>query len=142
MNGGIQPTAADGAPPPESVTGNRVHDAEPNRALEDPDPLRGIAQLTGRWAAAFVLDPHGITRTKTLGTERMARKLADRRRAGRTPSERPSGCLRPMLSPQLATLHRDAFVFDERVKSSIEVAADRGKSDLADLDLGADAATA
>ena len=47
-----------------------------------------------------------------------------------------------MLSPQLATLHRDAFVFDEPVESSVEVAAHRGESDLADLDLGADAAAA
>ena len=47
-----------------------------------------------------------------------------------------------MLSPQLATLHRDAFVFDERVESSVEVAAHRGKFDLADLGLGADVAAA
>ena len=54
-----------------------IVDAELGRALDDPDPLRGIAQLTARWAAAFVLNPDGITRTKALGTERISRKLSD-----------------------------------------------------------------
>ena len=31
--------------------------AEVQRALDEPDPLRGIAQLTARWGAAFVLNP-------------------------------------------------------------------------------------
>jgi hypothetical protein len=38
--------------------------AELERALEDPDPLRGIAQLVARWGATFALDPDGVTRTK------------------------------------------------------------------------------
>ena len=54
-----------------------IIDAELERALADPGPLRGIAQLSARWAAAFVLDPAGVTCTKALGTERMARKLRD-----------------------------------------------------------------
>jgi hypothetical protein len=59
----------------------------------------------------FVLDPDGITPTKTLGTERMARKLADALPGGRNPPERPSGNVSARFSPQrLATLHRDAFV--------------------------------
>ena len=45
--------------------------AELERALADPDPLRGIAQLIARWAALFMLDPAGVTRTKAFGTERM-----------------------------------------------------------------------
>jgi len=49
--------------------------AELERALSDPDPLRGIAGLVARLAAAYVLDPDGITRTKMLGAERMTRKL-------------------------------------------------------------------
>jgi hypothetical protein len=40
--------------------------------------VRGIAQLAARWAAAFVLDPAGVTRTKALGTEQMERKGLDR----------------------------------------------------------------
>jgi len=54
-----------------------IADAELQLALGDPDPLRGIAQLTARWAAAFVLDPAGVTRTKALGSERVERKLRD-----------------------------------------------------------------
>jgi hypothetical protein len=52
-------------------------DAELQRALDDPDPLRGIAHLVARSSAAFVLDLTGVTRTKALGTERMARRLHD-----------------------------------------------------------------
>ncbi|MFL5863589.1 MAG: ParB/RepB/Spo0J family partition protein [Solirubrobacteraceae bacterium] len=47
------------------------------RALEDPDPLRGIAQLAARLGAAFMLDPAGVTHTKALGSGRMSRKLTD-----------------------------------------------------------------
>lgn len=54
-----------------------IIDAELERALADPESLRGIAQRTARLGAAFVLDPAGVTRTKALGSERMARKLAD-----------------------------------------------------------------
>src|SRR4051794_24791270 len=50
-----------------------IVDAELRRALEEPDPLRGIAGLVARCAAAFVLDPDGVTRTKVLGSERMSR---------------------------------------------------------------------
>jgi len=38
--------------------------AELQRALDEPDPLRGIAQLTARWGAAFVLNPDGVTGPK------------------------------------------------------------------------------
>ncbi len=54
-----------------------IVDAELERALEDPDPLSGIAQLTARLGAALTLDSDGVTRTKALGSERMARKLRD-----------------------------------------------------------------
>ena len=50
---------------------------ELQRALEGPDSLRGIAQLTARLGAAFTLDPDGVTRSKALGSERMVRKLRD-----------------------------------------------------------------
>ncbi|HTT31152.1 MAG TPA: hypothetical protein VMG37_22240 [Solirubrobacteraceae bacterium] len=117
-----------------------ILDGELHRALEDPDPLRGIAHLTASWAAAFVLDPDGITRTKTLGTERMARKLADALPGGSNPLRAVVwDFLRPMLSPRLAALHRDTFVFDEPVETTVELAARRAESDLADLDLPDDA---
>ena len=116
-----------------------ILDAELHRALEDPDPLRGIAQLTASWGAAFVLDPDGITRTKTLGTERMARKLADALPGGPNPLRAAVWeFLRPMLSPRLATLHRDTFVSDQALETSVELAAHRAESDLADLDLRED----
>jgi hypothetical protein len=41
--------------------------AELQRALEEPDPLRGNAQLATRWKAGCVLNPDGVTRTKALG---------------------------------------------------------------------------
>jgi hypothetical protein len=116
-----------------------ILDAELERALNDPDPLRGIAQLTASWAAAFALDPDGITRTKTLGTDRMARKLADALPGGHSPLRAAVWeFLRPMLSPRLATLHRDTFVFDEPLETTVELATHRGESDLAHLDLGDD----
>jgi hypothetical protein len=41
-----------------------ILDAELQAALDDPDPLRAIAQLTARWAAALRPRPDGVTRTK------------------------------------------------------------------------------
>ena len=106
------------------------------RALEDPDPLRGIARLTASWAAAFALDPDGITRSKTLGTDRMARKLADALPGGPGPLRAAVWeFLRPMLSPRLAALHRGAFVFDQPLETTVELTAHRAESDLTDLDL-------
>ena len=113
-----------------------ILDAELSRALDDPDPLRGIAQLTASWAAAFVLDPDGVTRTKTLGSDRMARKLQDALPAGHNLVRAAVWeFVRPMLSPRLATLHRDTFVFDEPPQTTVQLAAHRGESDLAELDL-------
>ena len=113
-----------------------IVDAELERALEDPDPLRGIAQLTARLGAAFVLDPAGVTRTKALGSERMARKLRDALPGG-------DGALRaavwefmrPMLSPALVALNRDAFVIDGRARDDRRPRGHRAASSLDDLDL-------
>jgi hypothetical protein len=115
----------------------RHPDAELERALEDPDPLRGIAQLTARWAAAFVLDPAGVTRTKALGTERIARKLRDALPGG-------DGALRavvwefmrPMLSPALVELNRDAFVVNQSAETTVDLDGHRAASDLEELALG------
>lgn len=113
-----------------------IIDAELERALADPDPLRGIAQLTARLAAAFVLDPAGITRTKSLGTERTARALRDAFPGGdRALREAVWEFVRPMLSPALAELNRDAFVIDEHVESSVDLHAHRSASNLTDLEL-------
>jgi hypothetical protein len=132
-----QPIGDTGRHQPRQI--DAVLDAELRRALDDPDPLRGIAQLTASFTAAFVLDPDAITRTKTLGTERMARKLTDALPGGQNPLRAAIWeFLRPMLSPRLAALHRDAFVFDEPLETTVELAAHRAESDLADLDLDDD----
>jgi hypothetical protein len=129
-----QPVGDTGRHEPSGL--DAIADAELQRALGDPDPLRGIAQLTARWAAANVLDPAGVTRTKALGSERMARKLRDALPGG-------DGALRaavwefmrPMLSPALVALNRDAFVLDERIETTVDLEAHRASSDLDELAL-------
>jgi hypothetical protein len=46
--------------------------------------------------------------------------------------------MRPILSPRLVELNKDAFVFDDGVESSVDLAAHRADSDLDDLELGDD----
>jgi len=85
------------------------------------------------------LDPDGITRTKTLGTDRMARRLADAPPGGESALRAAVWeFLRPMLSPSLAALHRDAFVHDQPIETTVALDAHRSESDLADSDLGDD----
>jgi len=116
--------------------------AELQRALDEPDPLRGIAQLVARIGAAFMLDPDGITRTKALGRERTARKLSDALPGGENPLRTAIWeFMRPMLSPALADLNRDAFVIDE-AHSSVDLDTHRGDSRLEDLELGEEDASA
>jgi hypothetical protein len=116
-----------------------IVDAELQRALDDPDPLHGIAQLVARWGAAFMLDPDGVTRTKALGSERMARKLRDALPGGEQPLRAALWAfMRPIISPRLVELNKDAFVFDAGVDSSVDLAAHRADSDLDDIDLGDD----
>ncbi|MGB0098216.1 MAG: hypothetical protein WBP81_37465, partial [Solirubrobacteraceae bacterium] len=114
-----------------------IVDAELQRALDERDPLRGIAHLAARWAAAFVLNPDGVTRTKTLGSERMARKLQDALPGGENPLRAAVWeFVRPFLSPNLAQLNRDAFVLDEPDHSTVRLEERRGDCDLDELDLG------
>ncbi|MGH2947830.1 MAG: hypothetical protein ACRDPC_16520 [Solirubrobacteraceae bacterium] len=124
--------------PTRSASGS-PGDPPATSALEDPDPLHGIAQLVARWGAAFVLDPDGVTRTKALGSERMARKLRDALPGGEQPLRAAVWAfMRPILSPRLAELNKDAFVFDGGVESTVDLDAHRADSDLDDLDLGDD----
>ncbi len=129
-----QPVADTGRHEPRQV--DAIIDAELARALADPDPLRGIAQLAARRAAAFMLDPAGVTRTEALGSERIARKLRDALpggegalRAGVWES------MRPMLSPALVALNRDAFVIDQGVETTVDLDGHRAVSDLDELAL-------
>jgi hypothetical protein len=41
-----------------------------------------------------------------------------------------------MLSPTLAAAHRDAFVTDHDIQTTVSLAGHHADSDLADLDLG------
>ena len=83
---------------------------ELQRALENADPLHGIAQLVARLAAAFVLDPGGVTRTNALGTERTPPRCCAARRRHPPLHTAIWEFLQPMLSPRLAGLNRGAFV--------------------------------
>ena len=123
----------------EPPTPDTIIDAELQRALEDPGPLRGIAQLTARLAAAFVLDPAGVTRTKALGSERMARKLRDALPGGDAAMRSAIWELvRPMLSPALTELNRDAFVTEDRTETTVDLQRHRAASDLDELALDDD----
>ena len=65
-----------------------------------------------------MLDPDGVTRTKALGTERMARKLRDALPGGDQPLRAAVWAfMRPILSPRLVALNRDAFVLDSGIES-------------------------
>ena len=86
-----------------------------------------------------MLNPDGITRTKALGTERIARKLSDALPGGENPLRTAVWeFMRPMLSPTLAELNRDAFVLDEQLESTVQLAAHRGESSLDELHLDED----
>jgi hypothetical protein len=63
--------------PPRATPGRRDHRRRTTARARRPRPARGIAQLAARWAAACMLDPAGVTRTKALRSERMMRKLHD-----------------------------------------------------------------
>jgi hypothetical protein len=129
-----QPVGDTGRHEPRQI--DAIANAELDRALADPDPLRGIAQLTARWAGAFVLDPAGVTRTKALGTERIERKLREALPGG-------DGALlaavwelmRPMLSPALVALNRDTFLIDQSFESTVDLDRHRAASDLDELAL-------
>jgi hypothetical protein len=120
----------------EPAPADAIIDAELQRPLADPDSLRGIAQLAARWAAAFVLDPAGVTRTKALGSERMERKLRDALPGGEGALRAAVWeFMRPMLSPALVALNRDAFVVNESAETTVDLDGHRASSDLDELAL-------
>jgi hypothetical protein len=116
-----------------------IVDAELQRALDDSNPLRGIAQIAARFGAAYVLDHDGVTRTKALGSDRVARRLRD---ALPTGNDALRGALwefmRPMLSPTLVALNRDTFLTDTAVETTVDLDAHHAEAALDDLDLGDD----
>jgi hypothetical protein len=81
-----------------------------------------------------VLDPAGVTRSKALGSERMARKLRDALPGGDTALRAAVWeLMRPMLSPALVALNRDAFVVDESAETTVDLDGHRAPSDLDEL---------
>lgn len=117
-----------------------VLEAELEQALNMRDPLAGIARLAASFGAAFMLDLDGVPRTKTLGTDRMSRKLREALPGGDHPArEALWDFMRPMLSPALVQMHHDEFVAGETVGSTVDLEAHRAASSLDDIDLGSDA---
>ena len=83
-----------------------------------------------------MLNPDGVTRTKTLGTERIARKLSDALPGGENPLRATVWeFMRPILSPNLAQLNRDAFIIVDSIQSTVDLDGHRSASDLDELDL-------
>src|SRR3954469_18179445 len=74
-------------------------------------PSTGLADPAGAEP-----DSDGVTRTKTLGTERMAR----------------------ILSPRLTALSCDAFVPGSGIETTVDLDAHRADAGLDELDLGDD----
>jgi hypothetical protein len=82
-----------------------------------------------------VLDPAGVTRTKALGSESMARKLRDALPGGEGALRTAVWeFMRPMLSPALVALNRDAFVVNESAETTVDLDP-RAASDLDELGL-------
>lgn len=77
-----------------------------------------------------------VTRTKALGTERMARKLRDALAGGDAALRRAVWeFMRPMLSPALVDLNRDAVVIDEELETTVDLDGHRASSGLDELAL-------
>jgi hypothetical protein len=77
-----------------------------------------------------------VTRTKALGSERMARRLRDALPGG--DGELRAAVwefMRPMLSPALVARNRDAFVIEQSVETTVDLDGHRAASDLDDLAL-------
>ena len=78
-------------------------------------------------------NPEGVTRTKVLGSERMSRKLHDALPGGKDPLRAALWTFpRPILSPRLAELQRDAFVIDDTERRTVDLTAHRDDFSLDD----------
>lgn len=121
----------------EPLTVDEIVAAEVELALSCEDPMRGIMTILSRFLSAYFLDEEGVTKSKDLGRERMARRLRDALPGGAHPVMSDVWAfMRPMLSPALIEMHRDRFVVDLEQGSTVdleEANADRGLDDIADL---------
>jgi hypothetical protein len=70
-----------------------------------------------------VFDPAGVTRTETLGSERMARKFRDAALRGGDGQLRAAvwDLARPMLSPPVVALNRDVFFTESCMETTVDV---------------------
>jgi hypothetical protein len=66
----------------------------------------------------------------------MGRRLQQALRGGEHPIRAVWGLLRPVLSPRVAELNRDAFVVDEAFAQTADIGRHRAATRLEDLDLG------
>jgi hypothetical protein len=94
----------------------------------------------GRLDPALTLDAAVVTRTKPLGMERMARKLRDALHRGDAGLRNAVWLMRPMLSPALVALNRDAFVIREQCEMTVDLAGRDAASSLEDVDLASSTA--
>ncbi len=83
-----------------------------------------------------MLDSASVTRTKGLGSERIERKLRDALSGGDGAlSAAVWEFMRPMPSPALVALNRDAFVVTEGAEPTVDLDGHRAASDLEELAL-------
>ena len=117
-SGSVQPASARGY---WRTSGNSSNAGSATRTRSDGSPSSQCAGAP-RSCAPRRVDPASVIRTKALGSERMERKLRDALPGG-------DGALRtavwefvrPMLSPALVALNRDAFVIEERVDTAVDL---------------------
>jgi hypothetical protein len=82
-----------------------------------------------------VLATAGVARTKALGSESIA-QARDALPAGDGALRKAvREFIRPMLSPGLVALNRDAFVIDQGAETTVDLHRHRATSDLDDLNL-------
>jgi hypothetical protein len=112
------------------------HEPRQLDAIVDAELERALAELTARWAAAYVLHPAGVTRSKALGSERLERKLRDALPGGESALRAAVWeFMRPMLSPALVALNRDSFVANESPETTVDLDGHRAASQLDELAL-------
>jgi hypothetical protein len=103
--------------------------------MTNSSPAAGIPAADTCWAPRSLLDPAGATRTKALGSERMARRLGDALPDGESLMRASVWeLMRPMLSPALVALQRDAFVIQDACETTVDLAGRHAASSLDDLD--------
>ena len=131
-----QPVGDTGRHEPRQV--DAIVEAELERALADPDPLRGIAQLVARWARGVRArprrrHPHQGARHRAHGAQAPATRCPAATHRCAPPCGTSCGRCSRRRSPS-STATRSSSTRREHRRP----AAHRGRSELDDLDLGED----